>query len=323
MELRQLRCFIAVAETLHFARAAEQMYVTPSALSQQIRRLERETGCQLFERNSRRVVLTEAGTLLVPRSRAILQQVDQTLAEMRAGALGGSGRLRIGVWGPGAAELTPLILKALRASRPEVTLELRELDFLTQTQALERGEVDVALVRPPLDAPDVSLRTLAVEPQVAMLPAAHPLAEAETLAAADLLEEVYVGVNAPFPRGWVEHWSLDAHRNGTPARRSHLTPRSVGEVNMSVAAGLNISTAAASLMRFMPHPGVAYVPVRDAAGSAIAVATSTATRNPLAAHFADLADRIARDNLGLLPGARREDAAERGRGETAGSPAPG
>ncbi len=177
MELRQLRYFVAVAEELHFRRAAERLHISQPPLSQQIRGLEEELGLQLLARTRRRVELTAAGEAFLRDARALLGELDGAVANARRIDAGQTGRLRISFVGSALLSIVPGTVERFRAVRPGVEIELRERSTVDQLRAVRAGVVDVGLVRPPTEDDD-SLRVVTVlrERTVAALPAGHVLA---------------------------------------------------------------------------------------------------------------------------------------------------
>jgi len=177
MELRQLRYFVAVAEELHFRRAAERLHISQPPLSQQIRALEDELGFALLIRTRRRVELTPAGEAFLRDARALLGELDGAVATARRIDAGQTGRLRIGFVGSALLSIVPGTVERFRASRPGVAIELRERSTVDQLRAVSAGVIDVGLVRPPIDD-ESGLRAEIVlrERTVAALPTAHPLA---------------------------------------------------------------------------------------------------------------------------------------------------
>ena len=139
MELRQLQFFVTLAETLHFGRAAEHEFVTPSALSQQLKRLEREVGAPLMERSSRHVALTPAGEAFLVEAVATLAAAQRALTAAREAADGHGGRLVVGVFDEGLAELNTPIIKAFGLAHPRASLQMRMLDHDQLAPALSRG----------------------------------------------------------------------------------------------------------------------------------------------------------------------------------------
>lgn len=175
IELRHLRYFIAVAEELHFGRAANRLHMAQPPLSQQIRQLETQLGFQLFYRTKRSVQLTEAGEVFLQESRKLLRQLDQAVRTGRQVSRGEKGQLAIGFVSSAAYNVLPRILRSVRADLPEVKLELHELTTDQQLQWLSDSRVDVGFIRPPID--DASLQTMVIleEPLVVALPENHSL----------------------------------------------------------------------------------------------------------------------------------------------------
>ena len=197
LDLRLVRAFLAVADELHFGRAAEELGIAQPVLSQQVQRLERRLGVALLTRTSRSVALTPAGAALRDRGRALLRQADAGLDEVARIARGEVGRLEIGMVHStvaiGAEDLGPVeSIRRFRARHPDVEVRVREGFTVDLMDALRRGELDVAVVRDPDPTPGVDLRELVTEPFVAVVPAAHPLADADEVDAALLADEPFV-----------------------------------------------------------------------------------------------------------------------------------
>lgn len=176
-EVWHLRYFVAVAEKLHFGRAAEAMHISQPPLSRAIRGLEERLGVALFVRSRRRVELTPEGTRLLEEARRMLGQLERAVLEVRGLAAGEQGRLRIGFVSLADYGVLPALLKAFKSSHPGVTLALREMLSPEQSQALAAGELDFGLLLPPV--PEASgLEHIVVQRErfVAALPARHRLA---------------------------------------------------------------------------------------------------------------------------------------------------
>ncbi len=147
-ELSQLRCFVAVAEELHFSRAAERLNMTQPPLSRQIRLLEHHVGVQLLERTSRTVRLTAAGKAFFPDAARILRLAEEAAATARRNAKGEKGSLAIGFTASSGYQLLPAIVRRLRELAPDISLTLKELVTGAQLEALHAGELDIGLMRP-------------------------------------------------------------------------------------------------------------------------------------------------------------------------------
>ena len=176
VELRHLRYFVAVAEELHFGRAAERLRVAQPGLSQQIQALERALGVALFDRTSRRVELTAAGALLLAEGKRALAQTERALDRARRAGRGEVGRLTVAAIGSATYDVLPALLREHRRRYPEVELVLREMSTPAQVHALRSGEIDVGFLRLPADTRDLVASTVREETMLLMLPESHPLA---------------------------------------------------------------------------------------------------------------------------------------------------
>ncbi|TQF14957.1 LysR family transcriptional regulator [Myxococcus llanfairpwllgwyngyllgogerychwyrndrobwllllantysiliogogogochensis] len=193
LDARRLTCFIAVAETLHFRKAAERLRLAQPALSQQIRRLEEELGCQLLKRDRRRVELTPAGRTLLEAGRRALVHLSHAAEAAQRTSREQQSLLRVGFVNPAAFALVPDVLRGLRAEHPDVHLMLREADSVTLLEEVRLGQLDVAFVRGPVIAPGVRVDTLRREPLVLVLPSRHRLARRARVPLEQLADEPFIG----------------------------------------------------------------------------------------------------------------------------------
>jgi DNA-binding transcriptional LysR family regulator len=192
MELRQLSSFVAVAEELHFRRAAERLHLAQPSVSQQIRTLEAELGVQLFQRNRRGASLTAAGAALLPEARELLARADKASALVRATGAGQRGRLRISLTRSLTGGVAGAIVDEYRARYPEVDLDLGVGNTMLHTEQLLAGDIDVGFVRPPLEIPGLEELVLGREPMVCVLPKGHRLTKKNRVRPADLHGEPLV-----------------------------------------------------------------------------------------------------------------------------------
>ncbi len=181
VDFRRLRYFVAVAETLHFGRAAARLHMSQPPLSRQIQQLEREMGALLFRRSKRRVELTDAGAYLLEQARRMLAEADTLAARTRRVESGESGRLTLGFISSVDYSILPGLLSAYRAAHPGVTLELRELTSDVQLRELHEGRIDAGMLLAPVDDATLAMLPLLREPLVAALPADDALARSRTL----------------------------------------------------------------------------------------------------------------------------------------------
>lgn len=175
MNLRQLRYFLAVAETGHFGRAAERLHRSQSPVSLQIQQLEAELGVKLFERTTRRVTLTDAGQVFQEQARTVMRQLETAKEAVSEAALGRRGTLSVGFISSAMLSVLPGALTRFRADYPDVTLELRELTSAEQRAAFSARTIRVGPVRLPLTAPELELEPVLGESLVVTLPKGHPL----------------------------------------------------------------------------------------------------------------------------------------------------
>jgi DNA-binding transcriptional LysR family regulator len=188
-----LRYFRAVAEELHFGRAAERLHIAQPPLSQQIRQLERELEVSLFTRSTRRVELTAAGEAYLKRAVAVLDAVDDAGQQARRIAQGVEGHLTIGCVGSATYSVLPRVVRALRDELPHVEISIRgEMLAPAQLDALRAGDVDIALLRPPVDDVAIRVEVLRRDRLIAALPAEHPLAQRDLLRVSELRGEDFI-----------------------------------------------------------------------------------------------------------------------------------
>jgi DNA-binding transcriptional LysR family regulator len=172
----RLSCFIAVAEELHFGRAAERLHMTQPPLSRQIQQLEGELGVQLIDRTTRSVTLTPAGVAFLPDARRILQLAEGAAMTVKRVPAGDLGTVVVGFTAASAHVVLPLLLEEAREKLPDVKLELREMVTSVQLEGLLNGELDLGMARPPVKRPGLVSRPLLHEQLIAALPMGHPLA---------------------------------------------------------------------------------------------------------------------------------------------------
>ncbi|MGL4728874.1 MAG: LysR family transcriptional regulator [Bosea sp. (in: a-proteobacteria)] len=192
LELRQLRCFIAVAEELHFGKAAEKLGLAPPALSRQIGALESELGARLLARTTRHVTLTRAGLTLLEDARAVMSRLDRTGQAVREAAVDSSQVLRVGAIDSASSSFLPGVIATFRKASPQTDFRFVEAMTGPLLQMLEAGKIDLALTRPPrksMCGEDCDFEVLRVERPLVLLPAGHRLADAPEVNMRDLADE--------------------------------------------------------------------------------------------------------------------------------------
>jgi len=266
VELRHLRYFVAVAEELHFHRAAARLHISQPPLSQQIRALERELGVSLLERNRRRVELTPAGASFLESARAILDSVDRAASTARRVANGELGSLSIGF--VGSAMLSPklpAILRDFRTRYPDVELHLRELPTAEQLEALVARRIDLGVIRGPVvisaNAGVFDFVVIQREGLVVALPDTHPLATKTRLHAADLRGETFVILpRREAPGLFASLASVMGDVGGVPEDAIEVTEMQT--IIGLIASGTGVSLIPASVGE-SERPGVTFRPLAD------------------------------------------------------------
>jgi DNA-binding transcriptional LysR family regulator len=282
LEVRQLRYFVAVAEELHFGRAAGRLGMAQPPLSRAIRDLERQLGVELLERTTRQVRLTAAGEVLLRDARTALEAV--TAAARRARQAGRpSPRLRVALKADVDGGLLPQILDAYCADDAALPPELVLGGFGEQPQALRDGRADVGLLLCPFDDHGLDSEPLLTEPLLAALAAADPLAARTRLCLADLAGRRLPG-GSPATHG----------RPAGPRRVGQAQPASnLSEIFSLVETGSVVFFTPASVARRYPRSGIAYRPVSDLPDSTLALAWPQDARSPAVAAFVRAACTVA------------------------------
>ena len=260
IELRHLRYFVAVAEELHFGRAAQTLGMAQPPLSQQIKRLEVRLGVALFRRNRRHVELTDIGAVLLDEARALLAHASRVNEAVRRAAAGTAGTVRMGFVGSAAHEVLPALLRRFREAVPDARVTLTELATTEQVTAIADGTMDAGLVRMPISSTDVATRPLVEEPLVIALPDFHPLAHRHRLPLAALADQPFVLFGRqlnPLFHDEVISACHDAGFSPDVVQEAGEMPTIVS----LVAAGLGVSLVPASMERLRTD-GVVYIPLQ-------------------------------------------------------------
>lgn len=262
MEIVQLRCFLAVAEALHFSRAAEHMHLSQPALSTQIDKLEQELGVLLFERSHQKTTLTDAGRIYLKEARDILDIGTRAVERARLAAEGKIGRLRIGFISTAAAYVIPPLIAAFRKDYPRVELDLRHHLTAEQLGLIRSGMLDVGFLRLPLLEPR-GLHTILIhkEPFKLFLPASHRLATQPDLELCHLDGAEFVTYSKRNAPGYAAAQSLVLSDAGIRPAAIHEAS-DMYTLSLLVAAGVGIAIAPASLKNYR-LPGVI---IRDLPG---------------------------------------------------------
>lgn len=192
MDLKDLRCFVALADARHFTRAASAVGLAQPSLSRQIQKLEAELGAALFYRTKRSVLLTQVGRAMLGEARALLAHAQATRELARRATGGESGELRLGFIEVAAFGVLPRLVAAFRNSYPGVILKLTELGTVDQVSALRERSIDIGILRAPIPGPDIETVALFREPMAVVLPSGHPLARRTSIRLKALRDERFI-----------------------------------------------------------------------------------------------------------------------------------
>jgi DNA-binding transcriptional LysR family regulator len=278
---RDLRYFVAVAEELHFTRAAERLFVSQPALSKQIRALERQLGADLLVRDRHGVTLTPAGAALLPYARGVLGAWDQAWAAVEAAKAEQRSTLVVGMsTSPGRGGLLPAIRSRFTAARPDAALRLRQVSWQDPSAGLADGGSDVAFVWLPLpDQERYRYVVVAREPRLVAFREDHRLAARDTVDFADLLDEPFLAL--PASAGPLrDYWLATDARGGRPARIG-AEVASTEETYEALSAGLGVVLLAAGNAPLITLGGVTTRPVQGIEPSRFALAWPRAAAGPL------------------------------------------
>ncbi|HEY9900380.1 MAG TPA: LysR substrate-binding domain-containing protein [Pantanalinema sp.] len=267
MELRHLRYFVAVAEELHFGKAAERLHMAQPPLSHQIRVLEEELGVTLFHRTNRRVQLSEAGGAFLDEVYRLFAQLDLAVRTARRANRGEIGRLRLGFVNSASYQLLPEICRAFRSEYPDVVLDLHEHTSDFRLETLEDGTLDVGLYRADAEhfrqqlPATLHMTTVSREPLAIVLPAGHRLAGQEAISVAALASEPFIlSPQRVYPSYHDQIVRLCLALGFTP--RIVQEPVMLTTIMSLVSAGIGVSIVPTSL-RQLAWSGVTFASIAD------------------------------------------------------------
>lgn len=301
MEFRHLRYFLAVAEELHFGRAATRLDMAQPPLSRQIAALEEDLGVQLFDRSRSQIRLTQAGLVLQDHARQILERLDAARRETRLIGAGGAGRLRIAFVGSATHGLFPTLIKAFRSGYPDVELALSALNNAELHRALITREIDIAVARPELKDEEFRRELLLREDLILALPDNSPFAAEERVNFADLSGQTFV-LYPRRPRPSYADVVLGiCEREGFKPASLELTQDFQSAISLvSVGVGLSVVPKSVSAT---PRPGVIFRPYRGYnPGTALTVHSRLDNRAPQVLNFMEMSRKFARSTAQAASG---------------------
>ncbi|CAL9278033.1 HTH-type transcriptional regulator BenM [Streptomyces sp. SudanB5_2050] len=282
MELRTLRYFVAVAEELHFGRAAARLHMSQPPLSRAIKRLEADVGALLLARSPAGVTLTPVGRVLLDEARALLDRAD--LVRDRVSAAAGPATLTVGILGDGTDPGISALAAAHRRGRPGMDIRVRDTDLTDPTCGLRAGLVDVALTRGPFDETALTVRVLRTDPVGAVLRADDPLARRARLRLAELSDRRWFRFPPGTDPAWQSYWHGGSAREGPVVRA----------VQECLQAVLWNGTVGLAPLGHEPPAELAVVPLVDMAPSRVVAVWNEGDTNPLIRSFVETATAVYR-----------------------------
>lgn len=284
MDLRTLRYFVAVAEELHFGRAAARLHMTQPPLSRAVKQLENDLGCVLLRRSPTGVALTPAGACLYDEARTLLAQADKARARVLTAA--GTATITIGTVADSAEQAGTRLAAAYRRHHPGIEVRIREADLTDPTAGLRAGLVDVALTRAPFDDTGIVTHVLRSDPMAVILRADDALARRDSLRLHDLADRRWCRLPEGIDPVWRAFWSGPAgpHHDGPVIRTVH---ECLQDVLWNGGVGL------APLAHTFPE-GLTAVPLADMPPSHLVVAWNSTNTGPLIRSFTQIATALYR-----------------------------
>lgn len=265
-ELRHLRCFVAVADELHFGRAAASLHLGQPTVSRAVADLERLLGVSLVSRSTRHVTLTADGTALLAQARDTLAASDRLMSSAadlaRGGGGGGGGTFVVVLHDEGAAELTAPILGAFSLAHPDVQIVVRQLGYDELATCLESGAADAVLSVGEASA-NREAQTLFLDGRGVVVGPGHELYDAPEARVTDVIGERYFGLQSPSQEYFGRYWMAD-HRNGDTSYEHAGDATDMTGMLYGILLGRGITGASASTERYTALGELRYVPLVDA-----------------------------------------------------------
>jgi DNA-binding transcriptional LysR family regulator len=295
MELRRLRYFIAVAEELHFGRAASRLDIAQPPLSRQIAALETEIGAQLFDRSRSQIRLTQAGQVLEGHARHLIEAMDNAYRETRLVGEGGHGRLRLAFVGSASHGALPSLIKSYRSHFPKVELALSAMNNAALHSALVQRDIDIAVARPDLNDDDLRHEPLSHEDLVLAIPDNSELLDRPHIAFRDLADQTFV----LYPRrprpSFADHVLSICKQEGFEPASLELAQDFQTAISL-VSVGAGISVVPESVAE-TTRPGVFYRKYKGTnPGTALTILARRDNQSQQVMNFLDLARKFVRSN---------------------------
>ncbi|KHD85246.1 acetoin biosynthesis transcriptional regulator AlsR [Heyndrickxia ginsengihumi] len=294
MELRHLHYFLTVAEELHFGRAAERLQMTQPPLSQQIRQLEAEVGVDLFKRSKRHVELTIPGKVFLKEVKQIIEHLDIAVENAQRAERGEFGNVIVGFVGSATYDILPDIVREFRLKYPKIAVSLHELSTPDQIRALNRKEIDVGLLHPPINDPLIETKTIQQGAAALAFPKNHPLAKKEVIEIEDLIDIPFVVVSRDIWPGLYDEFVSAFHdASFTPNIVQEATEYQmvIGLVQAGIGIGVLPKTAEKLFNLDIVYREIEHHPLN----TVLALAHRKDDYSPALANFLQLASEVAEE----------------------------
>jgi DNA-binding transcriptional LysR family regulator len=292
VDWQEIETFLAVADELHFGRAARRLRLSQARVSQTIKKLERRVGSPLFDRTTRRVALTPIGERLLADLRPAHRAVQAALERAQAAGRGVTGVLRVGFLGPVAGRVVLEVTAAVRASHPDLEVHVQETHIADPCRPLRDGEVELLLTQLPVGEPGIQTGPVVLsEPRVLAVSTHHPYARRDSVRLDDLAgDRTFRPAGTP-PADWLDSYLPWSTPHGRPIERGPAVA-TFQELLALVAAGQGICPVAAHNIRYHPRPDIAFVPLTDAPPFEFGLAWPSSARTARVQTFIDATQRL-------------------------------
>lgn len=285
MDLRQLGYFVAVAEELHFGRAAARLHMSQPPLSRRIRELEEELDCRLLERSPRGVLLTDSGRVLLDEAKELLERAERVKEKVKRST--GHRTIVVGAVAGAGAVLDAGAQETFRRRHPGAAVRLRECGLADPSAGLRTGKVDVALTRLPFDTTGIATRVLYEEPLVAAMPSSDPLASSALIDVSDLRGRTTFRLPPGTDPQWHDFWlPASSEDPDTPVVST------IGECLHAIVWQSVVGLLPAAAAHHHKTPGVSFVPVTGHCPSRVVLAWRAGERDKLILDLIDIADYV-------------------------------
>jgi DNA-binding transcriptional LysR family regulator len=295
MDWQEIEAFLAVADELHFGRAAERMGLSQARVSQMIKKLERRVGALLFDRTTRRVSLTPIGQRLLADLAPAHQSVLDSISRAQAAGRGIDGVLNVGFLGPLAGRVLLDILDTLQSTHPALEIHLHATEVDDPCRPLRDNELDLLLTQLPVTEAGITTGPVViVEARVLAVSVRHPLAREDTVSLEDLAADRILRPAGSPPQQWIDNAQPWTTPSGRPIDRGPAV-RTFQELMTLVAAGKGICTVAAHNTRYHPRTDVAFIPMTDAPPFEFGLVWRTSAETTRVRTFAETTSRLVSD----------------------------